>query len=205
MALPRFQSSELILKHTDPHKIKVFLDLIEETNSKINIVSRETSREKLFALAADCLVPLEFGVELGGSFFDIGPGGGFPSVVLMLAYVNLRGTLIERTTKKAEFLGRAIKELGLDAKVIPEDFSEAVRRLPPLHYSFGTMKYVRLDRKILRGVTGILHPGGKFLYYSRFEEDSLALPEFMSYRCYRYYLDDTDNVRTLTVFSLTSR
>lgn len=203
--LPRFNSEELLERYLDPHKINHFLDLIEQANKKINIVSRETSRVKLLSLAADCLVPREFGIDLRGEFFDIGPGGGFPSVVLMLADERLRGTLIERTKKKAEFLGIAIEELNLTAKVIAKDFAEAASSLPYRHYAFGTMKYVRIDRRILNGVAAIVRPGGAFLYYSRFEDADLSIPHLFPVKSFRYYLDDPENVRTLTVFSLESR
>lgn len=203
--LPRFKSQELLEHYLDPHKINRFLDLIEQGNKKINIVSRETSRERLLSLAADCLVPREFGIELQGEFFDIGPGGGFPSVVLMLADERLRGTLIERTRKKAEFLESTIEELGLKAEVIAKDFAEAASSLPPRHYAFGTMKYVRIDRKILDGIAAMVRPGGTFLYYSRFEDSGFPVPPIISSKSFRYYLDDPENVRTLTVFSLESR
>jgi len=192
---------ELIERHADPHKINHFFDLVEQTNRKLNLVSRETSREKLLSLAADSLVPLEFRIRLEGTFFDIGPGGGFPSIVLMIARNSLKGTLIERTQKKGEFLKSTVREFGLEAEVVPHNFSDAVTLLPHQHYAFGTMKYVRLDKSILAGVSRILIPGGNFLYYSRFNADRAILPKRTTFRNYHYYLDDPEIVRSLTVFS----
>lgn len=196
-----FRSEEIIEKFSDK-RLHDYLSYLLEINRDLNLVSRETSPSSLLSLAADSLIPLAFGVELSGRFFDIGPGGGFPSVPLLLADADLSAILIERTRKKALFLRGASEKFGIEADIIPGDFVESVGSMDGSGFSFGTMKYVRLERRVLDGVRRILDTDGKFLYYSRLDD---AQNEFLSdynIKSYRYYLDRTDRLRTLSVFSL---
>ena len=54
----------------------------------------------------------------GGSFVDVGTGGGFPGVVLKIAAPELDTVLIEAAGKKASYLARASDELGLGLHVL---------------------------------------------------------------------------------------
>jgi len=198
-SIQRFNSEEIISESGLRKGLNSYLDILLEYNKKVNLVSRETSRANLVRLAADCLVPFKFSEPPSGSFFDIGSGGGFPSIILLLAFDNLRGVLYERTQKKARFLEYLVKELNLDALVRPIDWP------PPSAgnenvFDLGTMKLVRLDQKILRSLNAALKTGGRFIYYtSALAIDGLD-PDPLKHFTYNYYLDDIERLRTVTIF-----
>lgn len=198
---PRFDSNAILAKYDKDSSISLYLDQVLFYNEKVNIVSRETSRDKLISLAADCLVPLEFGVNTKGLAFDVGTGGGFPSVPLLLVNSSMKSTLIERTGKKAGFLSKMIEEFSLNADVINRNFVEAARSMDPGLFDFGLMKYVKLDRKIFAAALSLLKPNGKFIHYSRFDKSEIPILGDVLVDQHCYYLDDTEQVRTLTIFT----
>lgn len=48
---------------------------------------------------------------------DVGSGAGFPGLPVLLSCPSWQGVLLEATRKKAEFLAKAIAELGLSGRV----------------------------------------------------------------------------------------
>ena len=53
----------------------------------------------------------------GASAVDLGSGGGFPGVPLAIATPSLRIALVESHGRRASFLTRLVRELGLDARL----------------------------------------------------------------------------------------
>lgn len=61
---------------------------------------------------------------------DIGPGGGFPGLMLAIAMPEREFLLLERSEKKASFLEHAVRELGIEnAEVMLGEFPRAVQGL----------------------------------------------------------------------------
>jgi len=199
--IPLFYSQKLIAKYEHNGNISSFLNQIIKHNEKVNLVSRETNLGGLVNLAAESLVPFEFFPIPTGKIFDIGPGGGFPSIIIMLAFPNLDGLLFERTGKKAHFLELIIKEFGLSALVIGDDFLQASRNIPKSDFDFGFMKYVSLDLKLLKGALKLLKNDGRFIYYSRLDSSLVKKDLHSSIESHAYYLNACEAVRTLVAFS----
>ncbi len=108
-------------------RLAAYLDLLLEANRDVNLVSRrEASREILLerhvldALEALPLIPPQTGSPL--RLLDVGSGGGFPAVPLLLARPDLEGWLVESVGKKASFLARVVASLGLTARVLNARF-----------------------------------------------------------------------------------
>lgn len=55
---------------------------------------------------------------------DVGSGGGLPGIAIAISRPDLRVTLVEATTKKAEFLRHTVAKLDLDAEVVNERVEE---------------------------------------------------------------------------------
>lgn len=178
-----------------------YLDNILQVNQNINIVSRETTRDGLIKIAADCLIPYEIMAAPTGKFFDIGAGAGFPSIVLLLVFDRLSGVLFERTRKKALFLESIVRKYDLRGTVMAEDFLAGVRSLREGSFNSGFMKYVKLEGQILKAALSLIAPGGHFIYYSNMNAGSPVIPSGISRRTYNYYLDDKEPLRSLTIFS----
>ncbi len=199
--IPLFRSESIIAKYNIEPRLESYFDEILEYNKKVNIVSRDTSRPERLKMAADSLIPFEFIPPPAGRFFDIGSGGGFPSIVILLAFPGLKASLFERTGKKAAFLRDIIGSFDLDAEIIPVNFAEAFPGLPKTSFDFGTMKLVRPDKNIIRGVSRLLKPDGSFLYYARAEHLAKEIPDLKDAAFHSYYLDDIKQLRGLTIIS----
>ena len=164
-----FNPDQIIAKYLSAESLDRYFELLMAENWKVNLVSRETSRSDFDRLAAESLLPLDV---LGGSFgryLDIGAGGGFPAVPLMLAgVVGSEAVLVERTGKKIAALERIVEDLGLSGG------DRAVRLLNttfediPIEprYDLITMRYVKLTLQLLKRILGSLANSGVFLYYS---------------------------------------
>ncbi len=198
-SIQRFKSDEIIAEFGIQNSLDSYLDILLEYNKKVNLVSRETSRPDLIRLAADCLIPFKFSEPPSGTFFDIGSGGGFPSIVLLLAFGNLSGVLYERTQKKARYLGDLIEKLNLNAEVHPDDWPPTVSDNKSV-FDLGTMKLVKLDQKILRSVNAALKTGGRFLYYASASAINGLDADPLRYFEFGYYLDNSEQERTISIF-----
>lgn len=98
-------------------KFAAFYRLLCEYNEKFNL-TRITDEK-------DCRIKHFLDSLKGEKFFpqnaacaEVGSGGGFPSVPLMIARKDLSFTLFESVGKKCAFLETAVKELGLRARVL---------------------------------------------------------------------------------------
>jgi len=95
----------------------------------MNLVSaRAAEPEALAGHLADALAGLPFlppprpaKVRL----LDLGSGGGFPALPLLLVRRDLSGTLVESTRKKCEFLSAAAERLALTAEVVNARFPDS--------------------------------------------------------------------------------
>jgi len=201
---PYFSSDLIIAKYGINDKIESYLQEILLYNEKVNLVSRETSIEDLKTIAVDSLVPFEFAPSPDGHIFDIGPGAGFPSIVVLLAFPDLCGLLIERTQKKIVFLRKTIDIFRLDAEIIHADFAEAKRNIKFSSFNTGLMKLVRPDPNLLQNVADILKPGGFFIYYADLNDKTIVIPARLEMKKYKYFLDKHNQVRTITILKKTS-
>lgn len=107
-------------------KFSAFYALLSEYNQKFNL-TRITGRE-------ECDVKHFYDSLLGEPYFpqgaaclEVGSGGGFPSVPLMIWRPDLSFTLVESVGKKCSFLEKAVSELGLNARVVNGRAEELAR------------------------------------------------------------------------------
>lgn len=155
-----FADSPTVLPGSFAH----YVDLLLEENQRINLVSRETTRAGLDRLAAESLLPFVHNRPPVHNYLDIGSGGGFPAVPIMLALHPRHPVLLERTQKKAHALGRIIAGLGLSADIRPVTLEEyrADRQ-----FDLVTLRYVALTPALYHFIDRLLAPDGLFIHYSR--------------------------------------
>ena len=115
-------------------RLAAYLDLLLRANEEMNLVSgREAvpealvSRHLLDALEALPLLPAPGGRRL--RLLDVGSGGGFPAIPLLVVREDLDGLLVESTGKKARFLEAAVRTLGLTARVVNARFPDPALQL----------------------------------------------------------------------------
>jgi 16S rRNA (guanine527-N7)-methyltransferase len=109
--------------------ITAFLELLIEWNTRVNLVSRRSGIAELIGHVSDSLEGLRFlPSERDARLLDVGSGGGFPALPLLLARRRYSAVLVESTGKKATFLSEACVSLGLTATVLNARFPDSLKK-----------------------------------------------------------------------------
>ena len=206
MAQVTVYDQQQLLREVDPdNRLERYYHLLAEENARINLVSRETLPDSgelsvrfagLGRLAAESLYPMtQVNLKLVRNYLDIGSGGGFPSIPIMLTQNPAKAVLVERTQKKAAALGRLIAALGCSARVDARTFEELT--LPAESFDLITLRLVRLDQGLFKKVVRLLHSDGAFVYYS---ETSIPIdPVQYTVTRLRYSGSSAGDIHTATV------
>ena len=160
---------QAIAARADLEKIEVYFELLMVENKAVNLVSRETTLADLIRLTAESLFPLEHLKTARGRYLDVGSGGGFPAVPLIVAGQGRESAiLLERTLKKVDALNRIIRRLDIRAEAVQADFPNDS---PELQFDLITLRYVKLTPRILQAALDHLAAEGRFVYYGAPEFD----------------------------------
>ena len=85
--------------------LKQYCALVQEANTKINLVSRKDVHQLYEHHVMPSLLFLDLERVLPGDhILDIGSGAGFPGLVLAIMEPNLQVTVTDSIKKKADFL-----------------------------------------------------------------------------------------------------
>jgi len=161
-------AEEFLGKHDPYGRLNSYYSLLRKENRKINLVSRETVDGNLAGITAASLMPFEvLGRWKIDRYLDIGSGGGFPAIPILLTQPVEYATLIERRQKKAAALNRMMVALSINADVLPGSFEELSLETG---FDLITMRLVRVDRLLLDRIVDLLTPGGYFIHYSDVDE-----------------------------------
>jgi len=176
-----------------------YFDLLRIENKRKNLVSRETIESGLDRLFAESLIPFGIARELAGlrplgRYLDIGSGGGFPSVPILMTRITEQPLLIERKKTKAAALNSILNQLNIQAELSNIDFG---RETPSGKFDFVTMRLVRLTGPILKSVLSLLSDSGLFLYYS--DLDPSIIVSSARAKVYRFSIENTPNHKNFTV------
>lgn len=166
---------EGLLREQDPDgKLGRYFELLDVENRRINLVSRETLPESapehvdrfhgLRQLAAESLFPIAQIAAKPHRYLDIGSGGGFPAIPILLTQPVTEAVLAERTQKKAGVLRRMVTGLGLTVRVEATTFEEL--KLAGESFDLITLRLVRLTGPLQKRILRLLAPEGNFIYYA---------------------------------------
>lgn len=154
-------------------RIAAYLDLLLRRNESVNLVSRKeaTFRTLLVRHVVDALEGLPLLPPPAGRplrLLDVGSGGGFPAIPLLLARADVEGILVESTGKKARFLEEAVGELELTARVVDARFPDPaigrMKKAPPCDLL--TSCAVADAGGILRQARPVMAPGAVALFWT---------------------------------------
>lgn len=138
-----------------------YLALLLEANQKMNLTRIDDLAAARVQHIGDALTLLPWLPEKG-RIADVGSGGGVPGLVLAISRPDMSFTLIEATLKKAEFLGRAARELGLPNVAILPQRAEGVAREGRRFHVVTARAVAPLDR-LLEWCLPLLRPDGVLL------------------------------------------
>jgi 16S rRNA (guanine527-N7)-methyltransferase len=167
----RFPAEQCACVEVASSRLATFLAILLEKNKEMNLVSARSAdpgilaEEHLF----DALLGLPLLPRPGGRparLLDLGSGGGFPAIPLLVVRPDLEGTLVESSRKKSAYLEEAIERLALTAQVLnarfPGSFPLADRR----RYDVLTTRAVGSAGKLVRAARPLLSPGGRALLWT---------------------------------------
>lgn len=156
--------TELLRGHAPAESIDrlaAYAQLLERWSSRHNLV-KAASREALVRRhLLESLLPLD-GLPPTGRLIDIGSGAGLPGIPILCALSGWSGALVEPRQKRATFLRLAVREIGLDARVI-QDRYEGVR---DTGFDLITTRAVGGHDALLSWSRSRLRPGGMVAIWS---------------------------------------
>jgi 16S rRNA (guanine527-N7)-methyltransferase len=101
-----------------------------------------------------------------GRLLDVGSGGGFPAIPLLIARPDLEGTLVESSRKKAAYLHDALERLALTARVVNARFPDSFPMGGPPRYDVLTTRAVASAGRLVRAARPVLSPGSRALLWT---------------------------------------
>jgi len=134
-----------------------YAELVLAENRRMNLTGARTPAEIVEHLL-DSLSVVPF---IRSPYVDVGSGAGFPGIPVALA-AGVETTLIEATAKKAKFLERALRELGIAGRVVAQR-AEVAGRDSSLRERFasGTARAVASAPAVAELVVPLLAVGGE--------------------------------------------
>jgi 16S rRNA (guanine527-N7)-methyltransferase len=154
-------------------RLAEFLSILLEKNAKMNLVSARSAdpgvlvdTHLLDALLGLALLPRprEGPVRL----LDLGSGGGFPAIPLLIVRPDLVGTLVESSRKKAAYLDETLDRLALIARAVNARFPDSFPMDGAPRYDVLTTRAVGSAGQLVRAARPVLAPGaGALLWTTR--------------------------------------
>lgn len=162
-------------------RAKRLYELLVDANSKVNLTRISDEKDYWIKHIADSLVVARYFPQLGNeelALGDVGCGAGFPSLVLAMAFENLRITAIDSIGKKTAFVESAGRELGLDNLEVINGRSRELNRKAEFAGRFDiiTARAVSDLRTLFKESRNLLRPDGKFIFYKTPEQADAELP-----------------------------
>jgi 16S rRNA (guanine527-N7)-methyltransferase len=148
-----------------------FLSFLLEKNATMNLVSARSAdpvalvgTHLLDALLGLPRLPHPRGRPI--RLLDLGSGGGFPAIPLLLVRTDLEGTLVESSGKKAAYLDEAISRLALTARVVNARFPDSFPMGGNPPYDLVTTRAVASAGKLVRAARPLLSPDARALLWT---------------------------------------
>ncbi len=138
---------EKVLKHHNialseesVDKLNEYIFILQHFSASINLVSKKEVNI-IDKLLIPSLYALKFISTTNTYLIDIGSGGGFPAIPLLIAHGNLTGILIEASEKKSAFLRLVCTRLKLPCSVINKPFQYIDKRdIPSSNSTVATVR-----------------------------------------------------------------
>ena len=125
----RLRMNEIPFAEDLPEKLEIYLRLLLEWNTKMDLTAVEEEEDLLDKHFADSLTVLRTDlVKPGASLVDVGTGAGFPGMVLAMARPDLHVVLMDAQRKRLKFLEAVAAEAGVNnAEILHARAEDAAR------------------------------------------------------------------------------
>lgn len=154
---------------------------LEEANTHVNLTRLTSERDFFIKHVYDSLAAAKYFPVLAEERLDvadIGCGGGFPSLVLAMAYPKLRIRAIDSTGKKIRFVAAAAEKFHLKNLVAVQGRSNELnlKREYFMKYDVVTARAVSAAPLLVASTDNFLRRGGFYLLYKTPEQAAEDLP-----------------------------
>ena len=138
-----------------------YVELLRHWNERMNLTALDDQDSGLDRLIIEPLVAVSH-IPRKGRAIDIGSGGGSPAIPVKLALPALSLLMVESKTRKAAFLREACRQLEIKDVAVETGRYEALLPRPEFHeaHDLLTLRAVRVEARILRGLQAFVRPGG---------------------------------------------
>lgn len=158
-------------------KFKKFKELLLKYNKMFNLTALLSDEDIEIKHFLDSLLGEKYFLK-GENVVEVGSGGGFPSVPLMIYRPDLKFTLIESTQKKCEFLKTVINELDLNASVYNMRAEEAGKNTDFREkFDVVTARAVARLNTLLEYCVPLIKTGGRTVLYKGDAESEIKEAE----------------------------
>ncbi len=155
-------------------KFDKFKEILENFNQKYNLTSISDEKEVYIKHFFDSIKPQNY-FPKGAKVVEIGSGGGFPSVPLMIIRDDLSFTLIESTGKKCEYLKQVVDNLDLNCAEVLNIRAEDGGKDKALREKFdvATARAVARLNTLCEYCLPFVKVGGRFIAYKGDAEEEI--------------------------------
>lgn len=183
------------LTNSNVEKFSLFLDFLEEWNSKMNLVGTSDRDRIITELVLDSIIPVPY-LPSAGNMVDIGSGAGFPGLMIKIMKPGIHVKLIESAGKKVSFLKYVIRALQLKNIIVAhERFETMADFLKDGEISLITSRAMTGLNNLIKSCVSFLHSGGTLICFlgskwkkelkeneSLLEESHLFIDNLMKYK-----------------------
>jgi 16S rRNA (guanine(527)-N(7))-methyltransferase RsmG len=150
-------------------KLLVYFELLGRWNRRLNLTGLTIdsgSDETIDRLLVEPALARRL-VGLDETVIDVGSGGGSPAIPFALGLrPSPRLTLVESRSKKSTFLREAVREVGLEGRVLTTRFEDlAARPEEAGAHAALTIRAVRTDPDLWRAADCVLAAGGRVYWF----------------------------------------
>lgn len=150
--------------------LTAYLAFLLARNATTNLVSaRSAEPGPLAGHLADALAGLPFLPPPRAArlrLLDLGSGGGFPAVPLLLVRRDIEGTLVDSVRKKCDFLGEAAARLSLKLGIVNARFPASFPMATTRPFDVLTTRAVGSAGKLVRAARPVLARDARALLWT---------------------------------------
>jgi 16S rRNA (guanine527-N7)-methyltransferase len=148
-------------------RFELFHRLLLEANRSVNLFSRATDPEEIWAKHfLDSLLPLKCIDFSGKRVLDLGSGAGLPGIPVKLAVPSCRMTLLDSVRKKTDAVGGIIASLELKGcRALWARLEEGHPLLKRGGFDLVLIRAVKMESRYARPLRELLAPGGAAVFY----------------------------------------
>ena len=144
-------------------QFELYYEILAEESQKYNLTSITTKEDVYLKHFYDSILLVKQIDITNKTIVDVGSGAGFPGIPLKIVSPTTKITLVEPTTKRANFLKMVIDKLGLKDIEVINDRAENIINNHREKYDFATARAVAPLNILLELLTPFVKVNGNII------------------------------------------